>query len=430
MRILVIGGYGLIGSAIIRALHSHGRMVVGLGRSAIKGRASNPKIDWIEADLRTRTTPKSWDEITNSFDVIINASGVLQNGLGDDVSKIQQTAIIALIKSADNGGTKKFIQISAPDARADSDTQFYRTKAAADNALKASGLDWVIFRPGLVLSPYAYGGTSLLRTLSGFPIIQPLTLADTQIQTVYVEDVANAVCLAIDKNITGEDFDLVSPEPHTLQDVILGFRQWLGFKTPIQIVRLPELVTKITSKFADMSGWLGWRSPLRSAALRVLKANVTGDANSWQERSGQKLLSFEESLSQMPSTIQERIYARAMLLFPGLVIMLGIFWITSGIIGLWQFKQALGVFNPDVPRTFQLMSVIGGSFTDILVGAAIAVRPFTRLACLVSIAVASAYLIGGAMMAPNLWVDPLGPMIKVFPAIALAAIVAALAQER
>jgi hypothetical protein len=38
--------------------------------------------------------------------------------------------------------------------------------------------------------------------------------------------------------------------------------------------------------------------------------------------------------------------------------------------------------------------------------------------------------LAGAALAPQLWADPLGPFVKIFPAMALALAVAALAEER
>ena len=46
------------------------------------------------------------------------------------------------------------------------------------------------------------------------------------------------------------------------------------------------------------------------------------------------------------------------------------------------------------------------------------------------IAVSFAYLISGTLAAPDIWVDPLGPYVKILPSIALALFVLALADDR
>jgi hypothetical protein len=45
-------------------------------------------------------------------------------------------------------------------------------------------------------------------------------------------------------------------------------------------------------------------------------------------------------------------------------------------------------------------------------------------------ALSTAYLLGSLVVAPDLWADPLGPMLKVFPGLALAAMVWLLMEER
>jgi len=67
---------------------------------------------------------------------------------------------------------------------------------------------------------------------------------------------------------------------------------------------------------------------------------------------------------------------------------------------------------------------------DVAIGAALLFRPLTRPAALAAILVSLAYLVGSAIFAPHLWTDPLGPMVKVFPAIGLALTVWGLTESR
>ena len=46
------------------------------------------------------------------------------------------------------------------------------------------------------------------------------------------------------------------------------------------------------------------------------------------------------------------------------------------------------------------------------------------------IVVSLGYLAGATLYAPDLWADPLGPMLKVLPGLALALTAAALLDER
>jgi len=430
MRVLVLSGYGLIGLAVSKRLANERHHIIGLGRSARKGQRVLPQATWLEADISKLLQPQDWQPFLSDIDVVVNASGALQNGLKDNVGAVQRDAIKALIEACGQAGIQKFIQISAPGVSETSDTQFYRTKASADSALKASPLNWTILRPGLVIAPHAYGGTSLIRTLAAFPIVQPIILADTPIQTVSIEDVADAVALAVSGDLAGQDVDLVEPKPHTLSDIVLGFRSWLGFGRPQAVMHLPKFLGLLGAKLADMAGWLGWRSAMRTTALSVLNQGVVGNSSDWERASGRQIKPLELTLASLPSTVQERLYARIMLAFPIALIMLAGFWITSGVVGLVQHDKAVTVLAGALPDRIASAFVIGGSIVDTGIGAALLFRPTMRLACFGSILVSTGYLIGSVIAAPHLWADPLGPMVKVFPAIALALMVAAASEER
>ncbi|KAF0182277.1 MAG: SDR family oxidoreductase [Hyphomonadaceae bacterium] len=432
MRVLVLGGYGLIGLEIVRRLRADGLDVTGLGRSAAKGRRAAPDVDWIGADIATLTTPESWRAHLAGIDAVVNASGALQDGLRDNLAAVQDEAIRALIGACAEYGVHRFVQISAPGADAAGETAFMRTKGVADDALKASALRWTIFKPGLVISANAYGGTQLLRMLAAFPVVQPLVLGDARIQTVAADDVADAVSFALmhEQTTVHRTFDLVERGSHRLRDVVAAFRAWLGIVAAKRRLELPAAFGFAIAHLADLAGWLGWRSPLRTTALRVLARDVAGDASTWEAVRGRALKSLDETLRALPATLQERVSARAGLVFPALVMTLSAFWLASSLIGLWQTDAAARVLGGAVTPAMAMTLVFVGSALDLCIGAGLLVRRFTRAAARASIVVSLGYLASGTWLTPHLWADPLGPFVKIFPAMALALAVAALAEER
>ena len=394
MRVLVLGGYGLIGLAVSKRLIADGHSVIGLARSSARGRALLPTAEWRQADISKLQRPADWQPFLENVDAVVNAAGVLQDGLKDNVTAVQYLAICALIEACEGGAQQRFVQISAPGVEEQSGTQFYRSKAKADQALKDSALSWTILRPGLVIAPQAYGGTSLVRTLAAVPFLQPIVLAKTPVQTVSVGDVAHAVALAVRGDMAGLDVDLVEAEPQTLADLVLAVRAWLGFAPPRAVVSFPAWLGAIFAKGADLAGWLGWRSALRSTSLAVLRDGVTGDAQAWQKVSGAPAKSLSQTLHDLPSTVQERVYARMMLAFPIMLIVLSAFWIASGVIGWWEHDRAVAVIDGALPEPLADLFVRAGSVVDILVGAAMLFRPATRWACFAAILVSAGYLAG------------------------------------
>jgi len=428
MRVLVLGAYGFIGLEASRRLIGEGHEIVALGRSLTYGRRVLPEATWIGADIAKLTAPTDWAASLADVDVVVNASGALQDGLRDKLDDVQDRAIRALIAAAESAGVKRFVQISAPDARADSVTNFYRTKANADAALKASGLSWTLLRPGLVWGRNASGGTALVRMLSSFPLAQPLVLADCRIQLIDIEAVCDAIAMAVSgEGLHRRDIDLVDPVPQTLREMASKVRAWHGFAPARMTIALPSWIGALVARVGDAAGWLGWRSPLRTTSLSSLKQGVIGDGSQWQALSPDQK-TFESALKQRPATRQDRLFARTQLLLPLVVLGLSTFWIASGLIGLLQQRQAEAVLDGVLssPSWF----VVTGAIVDIALGLALLWRPWARAATWGMILATGAYLVAGSIFTPHLWADPLGPLIKPIPAAILALVCAALLEER
>lgn len=428
-KAIVLGGYGLIGSACMRALADAGFQVTGMGRSRRSAMAADAAAHWIIRDIPAITRDE-WRELLADADVVVNASGALQDGARDDLEAIHVTAISNLTEAA-AGLSLRIIQISAAGARKDASTDFFRSKARGDEII-AHAPDWVILRPVLVLSPEAYGGTALLRAAAGLPKLLPRILPDTRIQTVSVTDVADAVVAAARREVpSGLIADLTEREAQSFPDLLAAIRRWQGFERPSFRPPVPGIALAAIGKIADLLGYLGWRSPLRSTALMVLRDGIRGDPAAWEGAGGRPCRSLTETLALLPATRQERLFARAYLAMPLAIGVLALFWCLSGLITLAEPSRATAILSDrGAPAWIGWPTVIGGALADIALGLAILWRPWVKYAALGMIALSGGYLLGSILVAPDLWGDPLGPMVKVLPGMALAALVWLLMEER
>lgn len=433
MRVLVLGGYGLIGMAAVRRLLDDGHEVFALGRATTTAARRCAKARWVEADLAHLTTPAHWTVLLaeTKVEAIVNAAGALQDGPRDDVAAVQSECMRALYKAARERGIARVVQISATRAAPDAATTFMRTKGEADRALMSSMLEWTILRPGLVISREAYGGTALLRALAAFPYVQPVSYGDRPVQTVSVDDVAEAVAAAIAGRLPSRHvYDLVEDHPHTLRRVLLRLRAWLGLPQ-VTMIYIPKDIVRALGRVADALAWLGWRSPLRTTAIKELAAGVRGDPTPWRAAMGKRLASLDETLARYPATVQERWFARLWMLKPVVVGTLALFWIVSGLVTLLRPEAAAQILTSrGVPLVLAEVIALGGAFADVALGVLALFRRGLPLAARGMIGLTLLYLLGGTILAPGLWADPLGPLVKAIPALVLAVVALAIAEER
>lgn len=431
MRVLVLGAYGLIGSSVARRLVAAGHEVVGLGRAVASARIRHPDLQWIVADLGTLTSPAHWRPLLDRVDAVVNCAGALQDGPRDNLQAVQSDSMRALYDSCVAEGVRRVVTISAAGVSREATTAFFRTKAEADEALERTDLEWFILRPGLVLAPEAYGGTALVRALASCPGVVPLVRVDQPLQTIGIDDLAEAVTACLDGRVPSRRaYDLVEAERHALRDVVTAFRQWLGRK-PAPIVEVPPWFARIVAASGDALAWLGWRSPLRTTAIRQLESGVCGDARAWEDAGGEPVRSLHQTLRRMPSTVQERWFGRVWLLKPVIIATLSLFWLATGLIALARFGPSLALLvDAGLPSALATGVAVATALLDIALGLAVLIRRTLPAAALGMVVTTALYLVAASVMRPDLWVDPLGPLIKPIPGAVLALVALAITDER
>ena len=424
MRIAIIWAYGLIGSYVSARLVADGHGVIGIGRDIEAARRRLPALDWKRADLADCGV-EDWTALLAGADAVINCAGALQDSPRDDLRAVHVDGVGRLIQACGIAGVRRIVHISAAGVSPERTTAFNDTKLEAERLLAHAATDWIILRPGLVFAPAAYGGTALLRGLAGLPGVSLVAHGESLVQVVGAEDLALAVarCLT-DEAPTRVSLDLVHEEALSLVDLVTRLRGWLGLP-PAPVLRLPSYLARATAAASDALAWLGWRSPMRTAALEQLRMGVRGRAED-AARLDWKPRSFDALLAAAPSGVQERWFARAYFAKPAILLCLFAFWFLSGVIGLTVgFRDAVGVLTTSgIKAAPATAAVVVGSLVDMTLALMLAYRPTTGRALQAMLLVTAAYLVGGAVVRPDLWLDPMGPLLKSVPAgfLALAAL--------
>jgi len=431
VRILLLGAYGFIGSGVARELTARGHDVTGLGRDIDYGRRILPQLRWVRADLRDMATIEAWRPLLAKVDAVVNASGLLQSGEGGTVEAVQLNAVRALIQACETAGIGRFVQISAAGASTDANSDFMATKGQADALITASAIKSVILRPGLVVGQNAYGGTELIRMAAALPF-RPRLPFEAPIHCVGLSDVAEAVANAVAPDGPTGQYDLVERQGHSLDTIITSHRQWLGLPEPRRSLAIPRWVLGIASRISDVFGYLGWRSPLRRNALLALEAGVRGEPAEAAVVLRREPATLQETLAGQPSGRQDRLHARLAMVQPVILAALFIMWAASGVATLLRLDRAEAILKASgLDLEAARVIAAGGAWLDIVLAAGLLWRRTVRAALLAMILLTVfVYLIGGTVLLPGLWLDPLAPLAKALPATVLALVAYWLAEKR
>ena len=424
-KILVLGASGLIGRNLTDDLRIRGFETIGVARNFSASQRSNA------LDLEMPVMAMASAALARLFrdraiDVVVNCLGVLQDGPGSDTSAVHRDFVARLVQAiADSGRAIRLIHVSIPGAAHEDKTAFATTKREAERLIEASGIPHAILRPGFVIAPAAYGGSAMVRALAAFPLALPANESATPFQPVAVEDIAETVAwLAArepdDPAARAVSWDLMQPQKVSLGGVIDQFRFAFGTADWPRIT-MPAFLLDVGARLGDLVNRLGWMPPMRSTAIAELRRGVTGDPGAWMKATGIVPKTIAQAIGQRPAIIQDKWFARLFLTKALVVASLVAFWVVSGFIALFiSYPAAAGILSSHgFPPALVDPVTTGTSLMDMSIGVLIAFRRTCAIGLVAGITVSLGYMVGAAILTPDLWIEPLGALVKTGPAIVL-----------
>jgi NADH dehydrogenase len=219
MRVIVVGGSGFIGSYLCRELKQRGHSVTALSRSPGNDRLPNG----VSKAMGNVTAYDSMHDAFDGMDVAVNLvalSPLFKPSGGDEMhDRIHRQGTENVVRACEEHGVSRLVQMSALGADPQGETAYIRAKGQAEDAVKNSSLDWVIFRPSVV---FGEGGefVSFTKKLAP-PYVTPLPGGGkTRFQPIWVEDLVPMLADACegDQHV-GQTYEIGGPEKLTLAEV-------------------------------------------------------------------------------------------------------------------------------------------------------------------------------------------------------------------
>ena len=429
MRILVTGAKGLIGSAVCARLATDGHDVIATTRGPLPDHAG-AATRWVQIDFAEATDPASWHAHLEQIDAVVNCVGVFQDSPRESTSAAHLQGASALFRACADRGVRRVIHFSAIGVDRHQSSAFSATKAEGERALMALDLDWIILRPSVVLGQPIFGASAMFRGLAALPVV-PVMQGTGPLQVVALEDVIDTVSSLVRPNAPARiALDLAGPERLQMANIVARYRQWLGWKPARQFI-VPNPLGGMLYRLGDLAGALGWRPPLRSTARAEMVHGAIGDPEPWAEIMDKAPADLSSSLARHPATVQDRWFAKLYFLKPLIVVVLAAFWIMTGIISLSTgFHKGVDLMIRAGTGILAAPGVVAGALADIVIGIAIIWRPTAWLGLCAGIGLSLFYITVGTALLPELWREPLGPLLKIWPILTAHFVALAILDER
>ncbi|APB99879.1 complex I NDUFA9 subunit family protein [Polynucleobacter asymbioticus] len=224
--ILLIGGNGFVGRVIAAQLQAAGYSVLIPTSHVVAGRELRllPKVHLEDADVH------DFDELQNLCGriqlrgAVINLVGVLHDKEAQPYGKVFKAAHVDLPKNIITAmqlhGLKRYLHMSALGANSQGPSMYQRSKGDGELAVKASSLDWTIFRPSVIFGAQDQFINLFSKLTKLFPAL-PLANYQAQFQPVSVDDVASAFVGALTMPQTiHQVYDLVGPTVYSMKEIM------------------------------------------------------------------------------------------------------------------------------------------------------------------------------------------------------------------
>ena len=292
MRVFITGGTGFVGSEVLRELASRGHRLRVLIRPGSEKKL--PPDLGIEVASGDALKPETLTPGLAGCQAVIHLVGIIreERSRGLTFERLHLEATENVLAALKETGVRRYLHMSALGARTDSASPYHQTKAAAEEAVMASGLDWTIFRPSVIFGPADRFVNLLAAQIKNFPLTPVIGSGKYRLQPISVKTVAQAFAAAMENPAAvGQRLDLAGPQAYTYDELTETIGR-VGGRRP-RLVHLPVWLVRLAARL--LNGWE--RFPLSEPQVEMLLEDNTASSTLPYDLLGLEPIFLEDDLA-------------------------------------------------------------------------------------------------------------------------------------
>jgi NADH dehydrogenase len=299
MKVLVTGGSGFIGSHVRDELLRRPEMADGrvlrMTRDPKGKRDDDPRATFVAGDVRDAA---SLERAVEGVDAVVHCvqfpNHPVQNpSKGYTYMEIDAKGTERVVAASVKGGVRRIVYVSGAGTSPERAEPWFRAKVIAENAVRESGIDFVILRPTWIYGPDDRTLNRFVTFIKYLPVVPVVGDGTNRVQIVSIFDVAKVVADAVfNAEATGGTFDLGGPENLTMDEILARLQKVLG--THRILVHQPAAFMKL----ATIPLQLLPAPPLSPEAVDFILQEIPVDPKPAERVFGVKFTPLEAGLRQ------------------------------------------------------------------------------------------------------------------------------------
>ena len=268
---VLFGGTGFIGRHLVPRLArlDYQLRIVTRNPEAVRPLATQGQLGQVEPVALRLSDEAAMARLFQGADLVVNLIGILAERKRGDFQRLQGELPGRIGRAAAAAGVGRVVQISAIGADPASPSEYARSKAAGEAALRAAFPRATILRPSIVFGPEDQFFNRFAGMAQILPVM-PVVCGATRFQPVYVGDVAAAIIAAATRpEAAGQTYELGGPR-------VASFRELMGYVLevtgrPKRLLPLPDALVRLQARLGE---WLPSPPLTRDQLAQLRRDNV------------------------------------------------------------------------------------------------------------------------------------------------------------
>jgi nucleoside-diphosphate-sugar epimerase len=233
MKIAITGGTGFVGGHLARSLTSKGHNVVLIARGLDSRNADLHSLKRAEFKSVGTTNEDALFSAFQDCDAVAHCAGINREINAHDYDLVHVKGTQNVVNAAKRAGVKKIAIVGFYSARPNCGSGYHESKFAAEEIVSNSGLDYTVFKPGMIYGKGDHMLDHLSHVFHTLPIFGLVGFTPKWAAPLAIEDMIKIMEAAlVEGKLSRQTVPILGPDRITLETAVRRVAKVVG-KTPL-----------------------------------------------------------------------------------------------------------------------------------------------------------------------------------------------------